>query len=197
MKNQRYHKEIKTATLFVICISIYIFLFATGRLPITVNAEGPKVEEVVQEEELRIEKHLVGSKDDIPEEIIPEEIISEEETIVEEVIEEEINAYIIESTAYCPTGNLCRDETVPVEGETIAGKYEWLGRQCNLYYCNEDGSIGELMGKYTFHDTGFGHDPDGDGIGSIQDGSRIDIFMEEYNRAKQWGIRNIYIEFLD
>lgn len=105
--------------------------------------------------------------------------------------------YIIECTAYNPTGNPCRDGTYPVEGDTLAGKYCWLGRHCNLYYINDDGSIGSLIGTYTFHDTGFGHDPDGDGIGYIQTGQRIDLYMESYQRAVNWGVKKVYIEFLD
>lgn len=105
--------------------------------------------------------------------------------------------YIIECTAYNPTGNPCRDGTYPVEGDALAGKYSWLGRHCNLYYCTSDGQIGNLIGTYTFHDTGFGHDPDGDGIGSIQTGERIDLYMESYQQAVNWGVQNVYIEFLD
>lgn len=105
--------------------------------------------------------------------------------------------YVVECTAYNPTGNPCKDGTYPVEGETLAGKYSWLGRHCNLYYCTDDGKIGKKIGTYTFHDTGFGHDPDGDGIGSIQTGQRIDLFMESTQEAKCWGVRNVYIEFLD
>lgn len=54
-----------------------------------------------------------------------------------------------------------------------------------------------MIGNYTFHDTGFGHDPDGDGIGSIQTGERIDLFMESYDQAVDWGVQKVYIEFLD
>lgn len=118
------------------------------------------------------------------------EIVQEEKKYVTE-------PYLIECTAYNPTGNPCRDGTYPVEGETVAGKYEWLGRSCNLYYCKKGGEVGNLIGTYTFHDTGFGHDPDGDGIGSIQTGERIDLFMENYYDAINWGVRNVYIEFLD
>lgn len=105
--------------------------------------------------------------------------------------------YIIESTAYIATGNSCADGTMPIDGETLAGKREWIGRSCNLYYIAQDGSVGELIGTYKFHDTGFGDDPDGDGVGTIQNGQRIDIFMGSYDRAINWGVRNVYIEFLN
>lgn len=116
-----------------------------------------------------------------------------DETEVQQYVTE---PYLIECTAYIPSGNPCRDGTYPVEGITLAGRESWLGRHCNLYYCN-DGEIGEIIGTFTFHDTGFGHDPDGDGIGSIETGERIDLFMESYKRAMDWGIKYVYIEFLD
>lgn len=125
----------------------------------------------------------------IIENVQPVEVVQEREYVTE--------PYIIECTAYNPTGQPCRDGTYPIEGETLAGKYSWLGRHCNLYYVNNDGSIGSMIGNYTFHDTGFGHDPDGDGIGSIQTGERIDLFMESYDQAVNWGVQKVYIEFLD
>lgn len=115
-----------------------------------------------------------------------------------EVPEYVAEPYIIECTAYIPTGNPCRDGSWPIEGETIAGMEKWLGRHCNLYYRDEEtGDVGELIGTYIFHDTGFGDDPDGDGIGSIENGSRIDLFMNNEEEAWEWGVKEIYIEFLD
>ena len=122
------------------------------------------------------------------------------EEILEPVVEEiqyVTEPYIIECTAYNPTGKQCCDGTWPVEGVTVAGKKSWLGRSCRLYYLGKDNTIGKLIGTYTFHDTGFGHDPDGDGIGSIETGERIDLFMDSYTQAVNWGVQKVWIEFLD
>ena len=104
-------------------------------------------------------------------------------------------SYLVESTAYYnPNNNLCYDGTYPVEGVTLAGKKEWLGKSVRLYEC-KDGEVGSLIGVYEFHDTGFGNDLDGDGVGSIQDGSCIDIFMENKSDCIEWGRRHVYMQF--
>lgn len=157
------------------------------------NASSPLVYEVMEkttENVIQQETETMIEQDTNQEVLEQPEIVQEEKEYVTE-------PYLIECTAYNPTGNPCKDGSYPVEGETVAGKSEWLGRSCNLYYCNKDGKIGNLIGMYTFHDTGFGHDSDGDGIGSIQTGERIDLFMESHYNAINWGVRNVYIEFLD
>ena len=111
------------------------------------------------------------------------------------VISPEPISYVVESTAYHnPNNNYCYDGTVPVEGLTLAGKKEWVGNSVRLYECI-DGQKGKLMGIYEFHDTGFGNDIDGDGVGSIQDGTCIDIFMENYDDCINWGRRLVIMEF--
>lgn len=106
--------------------------------------------------------------------------------------------YLIESTAYYNKySQFCFDGTYPEEGITIAGKEEWIGKTAILYYEKDDGSIGEMIGIFEFHDTGFGNDLDGDGIGSIEGGTCIDIFMERKEDCIQWGRRNVWIQILD
>lgn len=128
------------------------------------------------------------------EEITEEETKAEETTVafVENVPVPQSELIQVECTAYEPTGQRCADGTWPVEGDTLAGKREWIGRHVNMYFLD-----GTYIGTFTFHDTGFGHDPDGDGIGSIQDGSRIDYYMNTESECIQWGVKNVLIEFLD
>lgn len=111
------------------------------------------------------------------------------------VLDENVVSYVVESTAYHnPNNNFCYDGTVPVEGLTLAGKKEWVGKKVRLYEY-DNGYAGKFIGNYEFHDTGFGNDLDGDGVGSIQNGSCIDIFMENYNDCIKYGRRMVVIEF--
>lgn len=132
------------------------------------------VYEEITEEETKAEETTVAFVENVPVPVPQSELIQ------------------IECTAYEPTGQRCADGTWPVEGDTLAGKREWIGRHVNMYFLD-----GTYIGTFTFHDTGFGHDPDGDGIGSIQDGSRIDYYMNTESECIQWGVKNVLIEFLD
>ena len=118
--------------------------------------------------------------------------IETEEVVETEVIVEESPKFMVECTAYYnPNNNLCADGTVPISGHTLAGKREWVGKKCKLY----DEEL-KLIGEYRFHDTGFGNDIDGDGVGSIQEGKCIDIFMDTRNECIEWGRKNVWIEWI-
>ncbi len=105
---------------------------------------------------------------------------------------------LIESTAYYNKYNQpCKDGSWPVAGLTIAGRKEWLGKTCLVYETEEDGSIGSLLGIYEFRDTGFGNDLDQDGIGSIEAGTCIDIYMDTYEECMNWGRRMVWIQIID
>ena len=43
-----------------------------------------------------------------------------------------------------------------------------------------------FIGYFEVKDTGFGIDKDGDGIGSIQEGTSIDVFRSSLERCKEW-----------
>ena len=74
----------------------------------------------------------------------------------------------------------------------IAGREAWLGRTCNLYRINADGSMGELIGSYTFLDTGYGIN------GSLIKGTSVDVWHPSNESLYGW-IANygdyVYIEF--
>lgn len=111
---------------------------------------------------------------------------------------EEPEIFKVEATAYYNKyHNKCADGSEPEEGLTVAGKREWLGKTCVIYLCKEDGSIGEFLGYYEFRDTGFGNDLDGDGIGSIQEGTCIDIYMDEKEDCIEWGRKNVWIQVIE
>lgn len=106
--------------------------------------------------------------------------------------------FMVESTAYYnPNNNYCADGSYPIAGLTVAGKREWLGKTCAIYTVAEDGSIGDFMGYYEFRDTGFGNDKDGNGIGSIQEGTCIDIYFDTKEECINYGRRNVYIQVID
>ncbi len=108
--------------------------------------------------------------------------------------------FVIGCTAYEWTGYKCADGTWPVKWLTIAGKKAWLGRTCHLYYVTKDGGIGEQIGDvWEFHDTGYGREVTykGKTDGDIVLGLTVDIYLEDDDECRDWGRRNVYIEFLD
>ncbi len=89
-------------------------------------------------------------------------------------------------------------------GKYLAGMVEWLGRDVKVYRVNEDGSRGELIGVYKFDDTGYGSESgigeskilEGKTIGTIENGTCIDVYMDTYEDCCTWGRQDVYIEFL-
>lgn len=87
-----------------------------------------------------------------------------------------------------------------VEGLTIAGRIEDLGKTAVLY--DEDM---RLIGIYEFRDTGYGR-PTGKGKsqilrgktkGDIETGETVDIYMSSKAKCKAWGRRKVYIQIID
>lgn len=87
-----------------------------------------------------------------------------------------------------------------VEGLTLAGRKEWLGMTAALY--TEDM---ELIGFYEFRDVGYGQ-PTGAGqskllkgktIGTIENGTCIDIYFSSYEQCKAWGRKTVYMQLIN
>lgn len=103
---------------------------------------------------------------------------------------------IVNSTAYVnPNNNPTCTGTTTIEGITVAGKREWIGRTVDIYTISDNGEK-ELFGTRVFLDTGYGVDSQKyPGLGTIQSGETVDIYFEDLSAAKQWGNRRVYIEF--
>ena len=92
-----------------------------------------------------------------------------------------------------------------VEGKSIAGKVAWLHKRVNIYKCNSDGTVGEFLGTYRFDDTGYGADSgvgeskllEGRTIGTIENGTCIDFYMENESDCWNYGRHDVYIQFVD
>lgn len=96
----------------------------------------------------------------------------------------------INSTAYAnPSGSLASDGSVIRENFTLAGKSEWRGKGVHLYRCNPNGTVGDYMGYYEFHDTGWGID------GDIPRGETIDIHIKGESNCKRYGRRDVYMKW--
>jgi len=92
----------------------------------------------------------------------------------------------IRATCYTWTGNRCANGSYPLQGLSVAGKSEWLGKCCIMYAVNEDGSIGDLIGIYDFTDTGYGMSvPDND-KGTIELGQSIDVYQDTLDGCWDW-----------
>lgn len=82
----------------------------------------------------------------------------------------------------------------------VAGKLEWLGKKCYIYEVDDTGDCGELIGVYTFNDTGFGLKKL-DGVyyeqGTIKAGKSIDIWHESLDAVWEWAAEHgdyVYIQ---
>lgn len=92
-----------------------------------------------------------------------------------------------------------------VEGKSVAGKVSWLHKSVNIYKCNSDGTVGKFLGTYRFDDTGYGAESGvgeskilkGKTIGTIENGTCIDIYFENEADCWNYGRRNVYIHIID
>ena len=111
--------------------------------------------------------------------------------------------FVVEATAFNDS-HLC-DGTKPKKNCTLAGKREWLGQTAMLWLANDDGTPGEFMGYYEFHDVGYGKSVGygrsrlikGRSLGSIETGKCIDIWMKTNLECRKWGRRKLVIQILD
>lgn len=104
----------------------------------------------------------------------------------------EIKAEVIRCSVSCTEG-YTRSGEYTREG-VIGGKYEWLGRKCNLYALAEDGSIGDMIGSYEFLDTGYGID------GSMEKGKSVTVWVPNMDACWDWLDTYgdyVYMEFVD
>jgi len=112
----------------------------------------------------------------------------------------------VESTAYWNEYNRpCANTSMPQSNLTLAGKVEWLGKSCYLFRCNEDGTVGDCLGYYEFHDTGYGQESgagssnilSGKTVGTIENGTCIDIFMDTESECVNYGRHDVFIMFVE
>ena len=79
-----------------------------------------------------------------------------------------------------PEGSITASGCEVREG-IVAAKKDWMDALVVLYDTDMN-----FIGYFEVKDTGFGIDKDGDGIGSIQDGTSIDVFRSSQSRCKEW-----------
>lgn len=126
--------------------------------------------------------------------------------ISEDFVTEENPFVQVESTAYWNEySRPCANTKQPQAGLTLAGKVEWLGKSCYLFAYNEDGTVGECLGYYEFHDTGYGQESgegeskilSGKTVGTIENGTCIDVFMNTKDECVDYGRKNVFILFVE
>ena len=79
-----------------------------------------------------------------------------------------------------PPGSITASGSEVREG-IVAAKKNWLNALVVLYDMDMN-----FIGYFEVKDTGFGIDKDGDGIGSIQKGTSIDVFRSSLDRCREW-----------
>lgn len=79
-----------------------------------------------------------------------------------------------------PEGSITASGSEVREG-IIAAKKEWMDALVVLYDIDMN-----FIGYFEVKDTGFGIDKDGDGVGSIQAGTSIDVFRSSLDRCYEW-----------
>ena len=114
-----------------------------------------------------------------------------------------INPYgeptMIRTTCYTWTGQPCANGQYPVEGLSVAGKEEWLGKTIIMYAVGDDG-VGDLIGYFQFTDTGYGISVPESEKGTIQLGRSIDVYRDNENGVNEWIATYgdyVYIQIVD
>lgn len=79
-----------------------------------------------------------------------------------------------------PPGSITASGSEVREG-IVAAKKEWMNALVILYDTDMN-----FIGYFEVKDTGFGIDKDGDGVGSIQDGTSLDVFRSSLDRCHEW-----------
>lgn len=79
-----------------------------------------------------------------------------------------------------PPGSITASGSEVREG-IVAARKDWMGALVVLYDMDMN-----FIGYFEVKDTGFGIDKDGDGIGSIQEGTSIDVFRNSTERCREW-----------
>lgn len=79
-----------------------------------------------------------------------------------------------------PPGSITASGCEVREG-IVAAKKEWMGALVILYDTDMN-----FIGYFEVKDTGFGIDKDGDGVGSIQDGTSLDVFRSSLDQCHEW-----------
>lgn len=80
-------------------------------------------------------------------------------------------------TCYYANSGITASGTKPCMGRTVGAKREWMGGACIIYRCNEDGSIGDMIGIYVIEDTGSAK--------RVKEGA-IDVYRETYQQCRDW-----------
>lgn len=103
-------------------------------------------------------------------------------SVTKEVKAEEIHK--AKATAYCYNSGTTATGTIPTEGRTVASKREYFGKVMMIWLDDGDGLVKpeNFIGSYVVED--IGAEP-------IKKGYVIDIFIKDYDRAKQFGCKQI------
>lgn len=97
--------------------------------------------------------------------------------------------YTAKATAYCLTGTTATG-TQTQEGHTIASKPEYYGKLMCIWLDNGDHQVHpeNFLGLYTVEDTG---------ASSVRNGFVVDIYIADYDRAIQFGAKNIIYQIIE
>lgn len=93
-----------------------------------------------------------------------------------------------------PPGSITASGSEVREG-IVAAKKDWMDALVVLYDTDMN-----FIGYFEVKDTGFGIDLDGDGIGSIENGTSIDVFRSSLERCNEWIERYgdyCYVQIID
>lgn len=104
-------------------------------------------------------------------------------------VKAETEFYTAKATAYCINGTTATG-THTTEGRTVASKKEWFGKTMVMFVDDGDGLMKpqNYIGTYIVEDTG------GKGVRS---GKVIDVYIEDYDRAVEFGCKDVIIQIID
>lgn len=162
----------KAKSIYSILISIGLGAILLAVMVLTI----PNSFETVQAKPIDFDKYIV--ENDIETEVLGVSYpVATYNDWVPEMTEMELTFYT--------DHNVCADGKTQAH-EGVCAVQEWRIGQTAIIYSMDD----ELIGIYECCDTGFGRDKDEDGVGTIQDGKTIDVFMD--NEADGWDLIGQY-----
>lgn len=93
------------------------------------------------------------------------------------------------ATAYCLKGETATG-TQATEGRTVASKPEWFGKTMIMFVDDGDGLMKpeNYIGTYIVEDTGGK---------TIRSGKVIDVYIEDYDRAIEFGSKRVIFMLVD
>lgn len=163
MKKEKLKKNIKFAATYAFTVFLVLGFCILGTL-------NSRIEQIKASAEAQKSSASTYSESDIAYKIYAENQNKSESNI-------RSKATVIPFETYC--GNYTTYSGIEPHLGVISGQRDYLGKYCVLYSVNEDGSLGDKIGRYRFADVTSGKN------NSIANGDAIGIWCENETKCQE------------